>query len=89
MEFFVAVPPEAASSLAMALIVSSQAPLVLLDDELRVIAASNSFCHAFAIRQSDLVGTRIVDLGDGEWNVPQLNSLLQATLAGILLGRCL
>ena len=67
----------------MALIVSSQAPLVLLDDELRVIAASNSFCHAFAIRQSALIGTRLSELGAGEWNVPQLNALLQATLAGI------
>ena len=83
MEFFVAVPPEAASSLAMALIVSSQAPLVLLDEELRVVAASNSFCNAFEIRQAGLVGVRIADLGAGEWNVPQLNSLLQATLAGI------
>ena len=83
MEFFVAVPPEAASSLAMALIVSSQAPLVMLDDELRVIAASNTFCNAFEIRQPRLVGLRLADLGDGEWNVPQLNSLLQATLAGI------
>ena len=83
MEFFVAVPPEAASSLAMALIVSSQAPLVLLDDELKVIAASNSFCHAFTVRHSDLVGERLTDLGEGEWNVPQLNSLLQATVAGI------
>ena len=83
MEFFVAVPPEAASSLAMALIVSSQAPLVLLDDDLRVIAASNSFCNAFEIRQPGLVGARLADLGAGEWNVPQLNSLLQATIAGI------
>ena len=32
----------------MALITSSQAPLLLLDDELEVIAASNSFCRAFA-----------------------------------------
>jgi two-component sensor histidine kinase len=67
----------------MALIVSSQVPLVLLDDELDVIAASNSFCHNFHLRQSDVVGTRLVDLGEGEWNVPQLNSLLQATVAGV------
>lgn len=83
MEFFVSVPPEPASSLAMALILSSQAPLVLLDDEFRVIAASHSFCDAFAIRQSNLVGTRLAELGAGEWNVPQLNALLQATLAGV------
>jgi two-component sensor histidine kinase len=67
----------------MALILSSQAPLVLLDDELKVIAASHSFCHAFAIRQSSLIETRFADLGEGEWDVPQLNTLLQATLAGV------
>jgi two-component sensor histidine kinase len=67
----------------MALIVSSQVPLVLLDDELDVIAASNSFCHNFHLRQSDVVGTKLAELGEGEWNVPQLNSLLQATVAGV------
>ena len=83
MEFFLPVPHEAATSLAMALIVSSQAPLVLLDDELKVVAASNSFCTAFAIPKFGLVGARLTDLGDGEWNVRQLKSLLQGTLAGI------
>lgn len=83
MEFFVPVPPEAATSLAMALIASSQAPLVLLDDELRVVCASHSFCHSFAIPQFGLVGTRFAELGSGEWNVRQLNSLLQGTLAGV------
>ena len=82
MEFFVPIPPEAASSLAMALIVSSQAPLVLLDDELNVVAASNSFCRDFEA-PPDLVGRRLADLGEGEWNVPQLNSLLRATVAGV------
>ena len=82
MEFFVSVPPEAASSLAMALIVSSQAPLLLLDDELQVIAASNSFCRDFDA-PLDLVGRRLSDIGEGEWNVPQLNSLLRATVAGV------
>lgn len=83
MEFFVPVPPEAASSLAMALIVSSQAPIVLLDSEFRVIVASDSFCRAFAVRRPGLAGARILDLGEGEWNVPQLRSLLRATLSGI------
>ena len=66
----------------MALIVSSEAPLVLLDDELKVVAASNSFRRIFDV-QPDLVGLRLADLGEGEWNVPQLNSLLQATVAGV------
>ncbi len=82
MEFFVPVPPEAATSLAMALVLSSEAPLILLDEDLHVIAASNSFLRAFQV-EPHLVGARLADLGDGEWNVPQLNSLLQATVAGV------
>ena len=66
----------------MALIASSQAPLLLLDDELNVIAASHSFCRDFEV-QPDLVDARLADLGEGEWNVPQLNSLLRATVAGV------
>ena len=66
----------------MALIVSSQAPLVLLDDDLKVIAASSSFVRLFEV-QPDLVGLRLSDLGEGEWDVPQLGSLLRATVAGV------
>ncbi len=82
MEFLLSVPPEAASSLAMALIVSSEAPLILLDEEFNVISASNSFRHSFEV-QPNLVGLKLADLGGGEWDVPQLNSLLQATVAGV------
>ena len=82
MEFFVSVPPEAAFGLAMALVSSSEAPLLLLDDELVVIAASHSFSRIFEV-QPDLVGSSLADLGEGEWNVPQLHSLLRATIAGV------
>lgn len=82
MEFFVPIPPEAASSLAMALIASSQAPLVLLDDQLKVIAASDSFRRIFHV-QPDPAGARLAQLGEGEWDVPQLSSLLQATVNGV------
>jgi two-component sensor histidine kinase len=81
-KFFVSVPPEAASSLAMTLIASSQAPLVLLDDELIVVAASRSFARIFDVQRVP-VGAGLADLGEGEWNVPQLNSLLRATIAGV------
>lgn len=80
MEFFVSVPPEAASSLAMALIASSQAPLLLLDDELNLIAASHSFCRDFEVQPD---GRGLASLGEGEWNVPQLTSLLRATVSGV------
>jgi two-component sensor histidine kinase len=66
----------------MALIASSSAPLLLLAEDLTVIAASRSFCHAFAIDPATVDDTKLGDLGTGEWNVPQLISLLVATFAG-------
>jgi len=66
----------------MALVVTSQAPLLLLDEDLAVIAASNSFCRIFEIAPAATTGLRLSQLGAGEWNVPQLSSLLKATVAG-------
>lgn len=74
--------PDTATALGIALIASSRAPLLLLADNLTVIAASGSFCSAFGIDPVTVIGTKLADLGAGEWNVPQLDSLLRATFAG-------
>jgi len=73
---------EAADGLALAVIASSNAPVLLLDDQLSVIAASDSFCDTFQIDQPSSAGRRLAELGEGEWAVPQLGSLLKATAAG-------
>jgi len=77
-------PPDSAVALdlALALVVSSTAPLLLLDKELRIVAASTSFCNAFQIDPTKTRGCQLADLGAGEWNVPQLSSLLNATASG-------
>jgi two-component sensor histidine kinase len=74
--------PEHADNMSIALISSSFAPLVLLKEDLTVIAASNSFCQAFDIDRAAVNGRPLAELGEGEWNVRQLNSLLKATVAG-------
>ena len=74
--------PDSAASLGVALVVSSHTPLVLLDGNLRVVAASSSFCNAFGLVAPDVVGRSLFDLGDGEWNIAQLRSLLRATVSG-------
>lgn len=74
--------PTVASSLAVALILSSRAPLLLLADDLTVVGASASFCSAFGIDPSTTNGTKLLALGSGEWASPQLQSLLRATFAG-------
>ncbi|HEX6376990.1 MAG TPA: histidine kinase dimerization/phosphoacceptor domain -containing protein [Allosphingosinicella sp.] len=66
----------------MALIVSSQAPLLLIDEDLIVIEASNSFCRDFQLDPAGMKGVKLAALGAGEWDVPQLESLLKATVAG-------
>jgi two-component system, sensor histidine kinase PdtaS len=74
--------PETGNSMALAVIDSSTFPLLLLDDELHVVAASASFCRALRIDNDDISGKSIMALGDGEWNVPQLGTLLEATVSG-------
>ena len=75
-------PNETVTTLATALVTSSKAPLLLLDNNVVVIGASTSFCNAFNLDPSTIANRRLADLGAGEWDVPQLNSLLLATIAG-------
>ena len=75
-------PNETVTSLAMALVQSSKAPLLLLDDDAVVIGASDSFCNTFNLDPTTIVNRKLVDLGAGEWDVAQLNSLLRATISG-------
>jgi two-component sensor histidine kinase len=74
--------PAVALNLALALVASSTAPLLLLDKDLKVVAASTSFCNAFQIDPAKTRGCKLAELGNGEWQVPQLSSLLKATAAG-------
>ena len=75
-------PPVVALNLALAVVASSNAPLLLLDNSLTVIAASDSFCRAFQIEPDHVPGCPLSSLGKGEWNVPQLTGLLKATASG-------
>lgn len=73
---------ETVTSLAMAILESSKAPLLLLDDEVVVIGASTSFCNTFNVDPATISNRRLADVGAGEWDVAQLHSLLLATIAG-------
>jgi len=68
--------------LALAVVASSTAPLLLLNGNLTVVAASKSFCRAFGIDRASVADKALRELGAGEWDVPQFNSLLKATASG-------
>ena len=75
-------PSILADSLALAVVVSSDAPTLLLDGDFNIIAGSSSFSRAFHIDPATIKGQSIFALGAGEWDVPQLRSLLRLTLKG-------
>jgi two-component sensor histidine kinase len=77
-----AIVPQVAHSLALAIVDATDAPVLLLHQDLCVIAASASFCRAYGFDPYTIVGTEIFELGGGEWNRPQLRSLLMATANG-------
>lgn len=76
------IEPEGGMNLALAVVASSNAPLLLLDGDLVVIAASESFCREFQIDPAQVSNGKLADLGSGEWNSRRLSSLLQATATG-------
>ena len=63
---------EAASTLAV--IASSNEPVLFLAGDLSIIAASASFCRTFQIDPAGLPGRQLSELGAGEWGMPQLTS---------------
>jgi|SRR5579859_2055263 len=69
----------AALSLSMAIVASSPIPVLLLDGDLKVVAMSISFSKAFGIDLADAAGRELASLGAGEWDKPQLRSLLELT----------
>ncbi|OYU37460.1 MAG: histidine kinase [Pseudorhodobacter sp. PARRP1] len=71
---------EAPSTLAV--VVLSNEPLLFLSADLKIIAASISFCKAFDIDPATIVGRDLSELGEGEWAMPKLTSLLNATASG-------
>ena len=73
---------DVALSLTLAVVSSSPAPLLLLDGQLMVIAASLSFCDAFEVNPADLTGRTLYALGAGEWDIPELRTLMAAIVSG-------
>jgi two-component system, chemotaxis family, CheB/CheR fusion protein len=52
-------------------------PLVILDEDLRVLAANEAFYTTFQIPEGDAKGKRLYNLKDGQWDIPALRALLE------------
>ena len=55
-------------------------PLIVLDQDLRVVAVSRSFYEFFKVKPEETVGNLIYDLGNKQWDIPKLRELLETIL---------
>jgi chemotaxis methyl-accepting protein methylase/nitrogen fixation/metabolism regulation signal transduction histidine kinase len=55
-------------------------PLLVLDGDLQVLSANRSFYATFLLSKDETVGRSLYALGDGDWEIPQLQALLGEVL---------
>ena len=68
---------EEARAFAQAIIDTVREPVLVLDQDLRVITASRSFYRTFKVGPEDTEGRLLYELGDGHWDIPKLRLLLE------------
>ena len=66
-----------ARPLAQAIVDTVRDPLLVLDQDLRVVTANRAFHQAFRINLQDVHGRPVYGLGDGQWDIPELRLLLE------------
>src|ERR1700719_1679048 len=66
-----------AGAFAQAIVDTVREPLLVLDKDLRVLAASRSFYQAFRVAPTTTQGRLLYALGDGQWDIPKLRLLLE------------
>ena len=62
------------------IVASVRVPLVVLDAALRVRTASRVFCEHFRVALAETEGRLIYDLGNRQWDIPALRTLLEEVL---------
>ena len=65
---------------AEAIITTIREPLLVLDKNLRVKTANNAFYETFQVNEKETEGSLIYDLGNKQWNIPELRTLLEKIL---------
>jgi len=55
-------------------------PLIVLDQDLRVVSVGRSFYDFFKVKPEETVGQLIYDLGNKQWDIPKLRELLETIL---------
>ncbi|MEK6699387.1 MAG: sigma 54-interacting transcriptional regulator [Nitrospirota bacterium] len=54
--------------------------ILILDENMRVLSANRSFLNIFKADTVNTIGSLLYDLGNGQWNIPELRVLLEDIL---------
>jgi chemotaxis protein methyltransferase CheR len=69
-----------ACALAQGIVDTVHEPVLVLDNALRVVAASRSFYTIFKVQPEDTQGKLLYALGDRQWDIPKLRLLLEKVI---------
>ena len=69
-----------AQMLAENIVDTVREPLLVLDEDLRVLSANRAFYDTFAVEEKTTLGHVIYDLGNRQWDIPELRQLLEVIL---------
>jgi PAS domain S-box-containing protein len=74
---FTDIPVGIALALAHAIVDTVRDPLLVLDHDQRITAASRSFYQTFQLAGQDLRGHLLFEIDGGHWEIPELRTLLE------------
>ncbi len=69
-----------ARAFAESIVDTVREPLLVLDDRARVLSANRSFYATFRVSKAKTEGRSLYELGQGEWNIPRLRTLISEIL---------
>jgi len=55
-------------------------PVVVIDQNFCVTTANNAFISAFKVNRDDIIAQNFFDLGNGQWDIPELRQLVSAVI---------
>jgi signal transduction histidine kinase len=63
------------------IIATMMEPMLVLNEDLQIKSASNSFCRKYSIDKEELEGTSVYEIDNKKWDLPELRSLLSKMLS--------
>lgn len=71
---------EAVRGVAASIVETVREPLLVLDDQLRVVSVNQSFYRTFQVTPREVEQQLLYHLCDGAWNIPELRATLEEVL---------